>query len=40
VEKAIDGQRRNLESHAERISKTLAKQEVEFQARLATLREQ
>ena len=40
VEKAIDGQRRKLEALDDRISKALAEQDAEFQARLATLREQ
>lgn len=40
VEKAIDGQRHKLESLDDRIGKALAQQDAEFQARLATLREQ
>ena len=40
VEKAIDAQRRKLEALDDRIGKALAQQKAEFQARLATLREQ
>ena len=40
VEKAIDGQRRKLEALDDRIGKSLAQQDAEFQAGLATLREQ
>ena len=40
VEKAIDAQRTKLEALEDRIGKALAQQDAEFQARLATLREQ
>jgi uncharacterized membrane protein len=40
VEKAIDGQRRKLQSLDDRIAKTIAQQDAEFQARLTTLQEQ
>jgi uncharacterized membrane protein len=40
VEKAIDAQRRKLEALDDRIAKTLDQQKAEFEARLATLREQ
>jgi uncharacterized membrane protein len=40
VEKAIDGQRRKLEALNDRIEKRLAEEKAEFEARLATLREQ
>ena len=40
VQKAIDGQRRKLEALDGRIGKAIDQQEAEFEARLATLREQ
>ena len=40
VEKAIEAQQRKLEALDARIGKTLAQQKAEFEARLATLREQ
>ena len=40
VEKAIDAQRSRLEAMVDRVDKALAQQNAEFQARLATLREQ
>ena len=40
VEAAIDSQRRKLEALVARVDKTLAQEKDEFQARLATLREQ
>jgi uncharacterized membrane protein len=40
VQKAIDTQRRKLEAMVERVDKALADQKVEFEARMATLREQ
>ena len=40
VKGAIDAQRRKLEALDDRIDKTLAQQKAEFEARLATLREQ
>ena len=40
VQKAIDAQRRKLEALDHRIGKSLAQQKAEFEARLATLREQ
>jgi uncharacterized membrane protein len=40
VEKAIDAQRRKLEALVDRVDKTLAQEKAEFEARLATLREQ
>jgi uncharacterized membrane protein len=40
VEKAIDAQKRKLEALNDRIAKSLAQQKAEFEARLATLREQ
>jgi uncharacterized membrane protein len=40
VEKAIEAQRRKLEALDDRIDKTLAQEKAEFEARLATLREQ
>jgi uncharacterized membrane protein len=40
VEPAMDVQRRKLEALADRVDKTLAQEQAEFQARLATLREQ
>jgi uncharacterized membrane protein len=40
VEAAIDAQRRKVEDLVDRVDKTLARQKAEFEARLATLREQ
>lgn len=40
VQKAIDTQRRKLEAIVDRIDKKLAEEKAEFEARLATLREQ
>jgi uncharacterized membrane protein len=40
VQKAIDAQRRKLEALVDRVEKTLAQEKAEFEARLATLREQ
>jgi uncharacterized membrane protein len=40
IENAIDAQRRKLEALDDRIGKTLAQEKSEFEARLATLREQ
>ena len=40
VKKAIDGQRRKLDALVDRVDKTIAQQNAEFEARLATLREQ
>jgi uncharacterized membrane protein len=40
VEKKIDGQRRKLDALVDRIDKTYAEQQAEFEARMATLREQ
>ena len=40
VEKAIDVQRHKLEALVERVNKALAQEKAEFEARLATLREQ
>ena len=40
VEKAIDGQRRKLQALDDRIGTAITKQDAEFQARLATLRDQ
>lgn len=40
VEKAIDAQRRKLEAMVDRVDKALAHDRAEFEARLATLREQ
>jgi uncharacterized membrane protein len=40
VERAIEGQRQKLEALDARIAKTLAEEQAEFEARLATLREQ
>ena len=40
VEKAMDAQRRKLEALVDRVDKALAQEKAEFEARLATLREQ
>jgi molecular chaperone DnaK (HSP70) len=40
VEAAIDAQRRKLEGLVDRVDQTLAEQKAEFEARIATLREQ
>jgi hypothetical protein len=40
VEKAIDVQRRKLEALVERVNEALDQEKAEFEARLATLREQ
>jgi uncharacterized membrane protein len=40
VQKAIEAQRRKLETLRDRINKTIDQQDAEFEARLATLREQ
>ena len=40
VEKAIDGQRRKLEALVDRVDTALAQEKAQFEARLATLREQ
>jgi uncharacterized membrane protein len=40
VQNAIDGQRRKLQALVDRVDKTIDQEEAEFEARLATLREQ